>query len=424
MGINIDIFQALPQGGLVFNVLSACNAEKVNLSEACTVQFDSSNEFQSIGNISKGNLTAEPGIAGMGVWIGTAYTLLVILAVFGVVAFEYAPRWVFGRILKQNSRGHMYVTRPIWAFSDPQDNESKFRQAIRSLVLGIADTQMVLVIAQTLNFVTLGKCSLSAYHFRAAIDAMLISFSCVVLSVAAVRSYWRSKPTAILRLIFSIGIYICISIVIYSGTSYATDWPPPTSTNDSLIVFPVACLLENDLFAEVQSRLDKQPNAMRGSIDSLAFPVEIVFLDILGPAFAFAHLASIVRRGYGRHGEGNNVVTIWINKWHGILAAVYWSFVTIPPTAIAIWCWVKIGQARYWVSNSGWQGNPNPEDSIWDTGQLVPLLSFILFLVSVSNTVWERKIQKNTEQPELDDIELLPRRHGERSPLGQWQTIP
>jgi hypothetical protein len=67
MGIDFDIFQPLPQGGFTFNVLSACKAENVNLSEACTIQFDSSNEFQSIGNFSRGNLPAEPGIVGWGV---------------------------------------------------------------------------------------------------------------------------------------------------------------------------------------------------------------------------------------------------------------------------------------------------------------------------------------------------------------------
>lgn len=284
-------------------------------------------------------------------------------------------------------------------------------------MLGTADTQMVLVIAQTLNFATLGKCGLSAYHFRAAVDAMLISYSSVVLSVALVRSYWRSIPTAAFRVILSLGVYLCIVLIFSTGTSFAADWPPPASRNDSLILLPVACLLESDLFAEVRSQLDEQPNAMRGSIDSLAFPTEIVFLILLGTVFLLAHCATVIRRVNGRHGEGNTVVKIWKNKWHGILAIVYWIYVLFTPAIISIWCWVQIGLTRDWVSKSGWQGNPNPEDNVWDTGQLIPLLSIILLLVSVSNTIWEGKIQRGKERPESvakrteDGTKLLPYRY-------------
>ncbi len=91
---------------------------------------------------------------------------------------------------------------------DPGDRLSNFREAVRALVLGAADTQIVLIIAQILNFVTTGKCSLSAYHFRAAVDAMLISFSSMVLSVAAVRSYWRSRLAAGIRFLLSVGTFI------------------------------------------------------------------------------------------------------------------------------------------------------------------------------------------------------------------------
>jgi hypothetical protein len=262
---------------------------------------------------------------------------------------------------------------------------------------------MVLVIAQTINFATLGKCELSAYHFRAAVDAMLISYSSVVLSVALVRSYWRSIPTAAFRVVLSFGVYLCIVLIFSTGTAYATDWPPPASRNDSLILLPVACLLESDLFAEVKSQLDEQPNAMRGSADSLAFPAEIALLILLGIAILLAHCAAAIRRMNGRHGEGNTVVRIWKNKWHGILAIVYWIYVLVTPTAISIWCWAMIGLTRGWISKSGWQGNPNPEDNIWDTGQLVPLLSVILLLISVSNTVWERKIRRDKERPERDE---------------------
>lgn len=140
MGISLDVFQALPQGGFTFNVLGACKAEKVNLSEACTIQFSNNNgtyKFQSIGNVTKGSFHAEPGIVGVGVcvifekdrdgeisraneeqvWLATAYTLLIIIAVLGVVFDDLGPRWMFRRVQKRDSR---YVVHFIVLLDDLQ----------------------------------------------------------------------------------------------------------------------------------------------------------------------------------------------------------------------------------------------------------------------------------------------------------------
>ncbi len=72
MEINFNFLLHLPQGGFTFDVRDACKAEKVNLSEACTIRFDNNNgtdEFLSIGNVTKGGLQAEPGIVGNGVCV-------------------------------------------------------------------------------------------------------------------------------------------------------------------------------------------------------------------------------------------------------------------------------------------------------------------------------------------------------------------
>lgn len=283
-------------------------------------------------------------------------------------------------------------------------------------MLGTADTQMVLVIAQIINFVTKGKCSLSAYHFRAAVNAMLISFSSIVLSVAAVRSYWRSKPAAVVRILISTGIFICMSLVLFSGTRYGSDWPPPSNTNDSLILLPVACLLEADLWDDVQSQLVKQPHNTINK--SLGFPVEFIFMAILGGAFVLAHSATLVRKLDGRNDEGTTRIRIYWNKWHGVLATIYWVLISIPPSVIALWCWVKIGLARRWVSDSGWLGSPNLEDSVWQTGQLVPLLTGVLLLITICNEMGketEKKEVKGEEGMESerteDGVELLDYRY-------------
>ncbi|KAH8676401.1 hypothetical protein BGZ60DRAFT_525852 [Tricladium varicosporioides] len=427
MSINLNVFQALPQGGFTFNVLGACKAEKVNLSEACTIHFTSDNgtyKFQSIGNVTRGNFQAYPGIAGFGVWLATAYTLLITIVILGVLLDDIGPRWMFRKIERTDSRGRIHTTTRFLGFVDPRDTPSKFRETIRAIVLNTADMQMVLVIAQIINFVTKGKCSLSAYHFRAAVNAMLISFSSIVLSIAAVRSYWRSKPAAIIRVLISTAIFICMSLVLFSGTKYGSDWPPPSNTNDSLILLPVACLLEADLWDGVQSQLAKQPHHNLNT--SLGFPYEFIFMVILGGTFVIAHTATLIRKLDGRNDEGTTRIRVYWNKWHGVLATIYWLIISVSPSVIALYCWLKIGFARHWVSGSGWLGSPNLEDDVWQTGQLVPLLTGILLLITICNEMG-KKTEKREELKEEgteserteDEVELMAYRHEvSRDPYG------
>lgn len=53
-------------GGFQFTVLDACEAEGIVLNQTCSLMFRGT-ELIAIGNVTKGMMEPEPGIAGIGV---------------------------------------------------------------------------------------------------------------------------------------------------------------------------------------------------------------------------------------------------------------------------------------------------------------------------------------------------------------------
>lgn len=58
------------QGGFRFTVLDACEAEGIDLNQTCSLVFNAG-ELVSIGNVTRGQMKPEPGVAGIGVSLNT-----------------------------------------------------------------------------------------------------------------------------------------------------------------------------------------------------------------------------------------------------------------------------------------------------------------------------------------------------------------
>ena len=67
MGNTFGFLRTQSGSGLQFTVLESCKAEGINLEAACSLVFDSDHKLVSIGNVTKGKMKPEPGIAGIGV---------------------------------------------------------------------------------------------------------------------------------------------------------------------------------------------------------------------------------------------------------------------------------------------------------------------------------------------------------------------
>jgi len=66
MGNSFGFLRGESGSGFQFNVVEACKAENVDLAQACSLTFGADG-LVSIGNVTRGRMAPQPGIAGIGV---------------------------------------------------------------------------------------------------------------------------------------------------------------------------------------------------------------------------------------------------------------------------------------------------------------------------------------------------------------------
>lgn len=262
---------------------------------------------------------------------------------------------------------------------------SKIRALIRVFVLATSDYQIILVGAFILSYAGKGKCELTSYHFTTTVDLMMISLSVIVFSVALVRTYWRHPVAALFRVLLSVTVFIGVALTVFEKNSYSPEWIPPRGRHDSAILLPVACLLEPDLYLRAKSQSEQSQADLGFHSPPSRWPAEKYFYILLALAFLTAHVSVMVRRLQGRLGEGNPTERKW-SRSLGKLTIVYWLFVLLTPAGVIIACWVRIYLAREWVRGSGWISEPNPEFNLWDSGQLLPIVSGVVLILMATAT--------------------------------------
>jgi hypothetical protein len=67
MGNSYGFLRSESGSGFQFNVVEVCKVENVNLAQACNLTFDVNQDLISIGNVTRGRMVPQPGIAGLGV---------------------------------------------------------------------------------------------------------------------------------------------------------------------------------------------------------------------------------------------------------------------------------------------------------------------------------------------------------------------
>ncbi|KAF1844229.1 uncharacterized protein K460DRAFT_419170 [Cucurbitaria berberidis CBS 394.84] len=389
MGNSFGFLRTQSKGGFQFTVLNACKAEGIDLNQTCSLTFSPSHELVSIGNVTRGEMKPEPGIAGIGMWFA-------MILFFGVVVI--ALIFVVLEVMSRSSVPSLayFKDSPVSNPDDPNSKRGKrdlFRAAGRTFVLGVSDTQTIFVGAFLLSFAGQSKCRLTSYHFTVAINQMMIALSVMTFSVALVRTYWRNPLAAAFRLLLSVGSFIGVGLTIFREANYAPDWPPPSSRKDSAILLPVACLLESDLKSRAQEQAEQnQAELGFGGSSALPGPTERYFFIILIIAFILAHASIIVRFLENK----DHAPEQW-TRYRGWFTVVYWPWMLIPPTFTSVWCWVRVYETREWVKNSGWIAFPNPEMIIWDSGQLIAMGVLITVMMNMLTEAYKRE-QKGAQR--------------------------
>ena len=67
MGNTFGFLHSEAEGGFQFTVVNACKAAAIDLNQTCKLSFGPNHELIAIGNVTRGNMVPNPGIAGIGV---------------------------------------------------------------------------------------------------------------------------------------------------------------------------------------------------------------------------------------------------------------------------------------------------------------------------------------------------------------------
>ncbi|KAF2799232.1 hypothetical protein K505DRAFT_332786 [Melanomma pulvis-pyrius CBS 109.77] len=410
MGNSFGFLSTQSPGGFQFTVLNSCKDEAIDLQQTCSLVFSSNHELVSIGNVTRGTMRPEPGIAGIGIWFAMILFFGVVLIALVFVVVEILLR----STVPTPGLIAYFKDSPVNNSDDPESKKRKrdtFRAAGRTFVLGASDTQTIFVGAFLLSFAGQSKCRLTSYHFTVAVNQMMVALSVITFSVSLVRTYWRNPLAAAFRLLLSLGAYIGVGLTIFRKANYAPDWPPPENRKDSAILLPVACLLESNLRVRAQEQA-KQSTADLGFGSSSAWPAERFFFIALVIAFVLAHASTLVR-----FLENRDYAPEKWTRFRAWFTVTYWGYMLIPPTFTSVWCWIRVYQARGWVKNSGWIGSPNPEMIIWDSGQLIAMGVLITVMMNMLTEAMKRE-GKDTERKKKGTFQKLP---GEE-PVGSYEA--
>jgi hypothetical protein len=80
------------EGGFQFTVVNACKAEGIDLNQTCSLGFSQDGALLSIGNVTRGAMKPQPGIAGVGIWFAMMVFFGFIVVALTFVVLETLTR--------------------------------------------------------------------------------------------------------------------------------------------------------------------------------------------------------------------------------------------------------------------------------------------------------------------------------------------
>ncbi|KAE8447098.1 hypothetical protein EG329_011082 [Mollisiaceae sp. DMI_Dod_QoI] len=362
----------------------------------CDVQLNSSNQVVTFGGFEKGQLPAQPDIAGEGVIAGFA-----ILTIF---IFVISLFLIFLNIVDLFHPRYIQSIRNRVAARTAPGNGFRRHASVRAVILAIIDLQMVFTVAYGLNFASDGVCSASVYHYYVFVNVVLMSCASSILAIIVLPNYWKTPMSAVVRLAATAAVFFfALQLVIkqQQGLNHLPEKYPDNNSQDSFLLLPAMCFLDtsfdvtvnnvkvNNAAVNAGSNAGSNVAALRLS-DNAPLQFEFYFFVILSGCFTFGFLGQAifccVRR---REDKGTrNGRSRFFKKIFSFLWLVSW----VLSFAVAIWCLVYVVRVRNWVGDSDWikpgLDTKNPESEIVGLAQLLSLWALVLILVAVLDHLW------------------------------------
>lgn len=295
--------------------------------------------------------------------------------------------------------------------SHPTGWRKKLAKAYRNILLAASDSQSLLSMAYWVNFYIKGKCELSAYHYRLAIDIGLISCSSFISSTLMIRNYYKKPITAILRYMIISTVFGLLGILIFyqrDGLSGPEQWPKNRKT--SAILLPASCFLDPDFHVFQGNTSQKIRDQIGNPDNTVRFPMIFWIMDLI--LLIFSCIKNLYQSYFDKvHPEAADYPYIWrcLTRFYKVLAFL----ILFATSSIA---WTHILWLLVFVNDSGWiklnSSKTNPERTFSDIGQLISLFSMFSILISFSQLYKWLPEQDSTADEELQN-------YGR----GQWQEV-
>lgn len=266
------------------------------------------------------------------------------------------------------------------------------------MLIANADTQIFISLSYGINFALSSKCTLSAYHYKVALNMVLLALASTTLSTLMIRDYWkRSLTAAALRTAVVVVILVFLGRLMayqYMRASRHEELLLPKlmgrgASSDSSILVPMACFLDPDL-DPIRGLTDAQRGRVGGSTGGRVATPEIIVLLAVALCFVLANAAHAMRRlRGGRHpGEGRP-------NWWGFLVIAYWSVSVTVLSFAYLWCYANVWILREWVHRSGWmEDGAADEKDVRGISQILPIVA--LCWVVIWSFDWSSAVESST----------------------------
>ena len=261
-----------------------------------------------------------------------------------------------------------------------------------------------------------GKCTMSVYHYYVALDSVLIACSIMVIAFATSGHHFWTTFAGIPRFILMLATFLFVGIFLgYQAAKHLRidfpSWMPPdiNLTHDSALLLPVSCFLDPDLVADASPYRSTLRNS--NLLDRIGRPVKayhlpqlwiyccLLFALVLGIS---AHICEVFKRrpppaqyhhvedgehahpAHHRHKPNDDKRRR--SGWEVFLWTVILS-VCFATNVFGAW---QINELRGWTRASGWMED-GAEDGVYSIGQLLPIFSLVLIVLSLSERVNTRE---------------------------------
>ncbi|KAF9695194.1 hypothetical protein EKO04_006760 [Ascochyta lentis] len=296
---------------------------------------------------------------------------------------------------------------------DAQPKNELSYDILETILVAMADYQIIFGAALCVYFNVIGKCGVSMYHFNMGLNLLIVICGNTLLTLVIMRSFWAAPVSSLARLV-AIGL-----LLFYQGKilwiQHARNQSfgmaealPTTERNSSLILLQAACFLDPRALGNLTSQLyDDDATIKTARINVVGDlnhdgkkSVELYiwfFLVFCFAAVVVYQLAALLKACCRRKLKSGEYAPV-TKKHRGCLHTSRLFLCTLTlllSSVVCIWRIMYLYSLKGWVSESGWMKEDaylgNEESGISSFGQAAALCTAIGFVfVAAERIEWKR----------------------------------